>query len=207
MERLTLIGTAATALFRSVREPMKHLATVALILNLGVAPAYAQDESVKMSFSGNGGPSAIDLKQPNSNNVEENVAGTGTLGPFTFRDIRAAATSPQPSSTCSGAFFPSVAGGGILRFQDGSLLKVNLKQGADSGDCIDLVHPMAHCTLTFEIKGGTGRFQDAYGVLTYVETATPVLFDPLGTVVLGTETGEITGTISGVPIGDGQNGQ
>ena len=66
---------------------------------------------------------------------------------------------------------------------------------------------MAHCTLTFEIKGGTGRFQDAYGVLTYVETATPVLFDPLGTVVLGTETGEITGTISGVPIGDGQNGQ
>ena len=207
MERLTPIGTAATALFRSVREPMKHLATVALILNLGVAPAYAQDESVKMSFSGNGGPSAIDLKQPNSNNVEENVAGNGTLGQFTFRDIRAAATSPQPSSTCSGVFFPSVAGGGILRFQDGSLLKVNLKQGADSGDCIDLVHPMAHCTLTFEIKGGTGRFQDAYGVLTYVETATPVLFDPLGTVVLGTETGEITGTISGVPIGDGQNGQ
>ena len=161
----------------------------------------------RLSFSGNGGPSAIDLKQPNSNNVEENVAGNGTLGPFTFRDIRSAATSPQPSSTCSGVFLPSVAGGGILRFQDGSLLKVNLKQGADSGDCIDLVHPMAHCTLTFEIKGGTGRFQDAYGVLTYVETATPVLFDPLGTVVLGTETGEITGTVYGVSIEDGQNGQ
>ena len=207
MERLTLIGTAATALFRSVREPMKHLATVALILNLGVAPAYAQDESVKMSFSGNGGPSAIDLKQPNSNNVEENVAGNGTLGQFTFRDIRAAATSPQPSSTCSGVFFPSVAGGGILRFQDGSLLKVNLKQGADSGDCIDFVHMMAYCTLTFEIKGGTGRFEHASGVLTYAETATPVLFDILDNVVLGTETGEITGTISGVPIEDGQNGQ
>jgi hypothetical protein len=61
--------------------------------------------------------------------------------------------------------------------------------------------------LTFEIKGGTGRFQDASGVLTYAETATPVLFDLLGNVVLGAETGEITGTISGVPIGDGQNGQ
>jgi len=68
---------------------------------------------------------------------------------------------------------------------------------------------MAHCTLTFEIIGGTGRFQDASGVLTYAETATPVLFDLLKNVVLGTETGEITitGTVSGVPIGDGQNGQ
>jgi len=183
---------------------MKHLATVALILNLGVAPAYAQDESVKMSFSGNGGPSAIDLKQPNSNNVEENVAGNGTLGQFTFRDIRAAATSPQPSSTCSGAFFPSASGGGILRFQDGSLLNVNLKPGADSGDCIDFVHMMAHCTLTLEVTGGTGRFQGASGVLTYTETAVPVLAD---NPVFFDETGQITGTISGVQIGDEQNGQ
>jgi hypothetical protein len=57
---------------------------------------------------------------------------------------------------------------------------------------------MAHCTLIFEIKGGTSRFQNASGVLTYAETATPVLFDLLGNVVLTTETGEITGTISGV---------
>ena len=179
---------------------MRYAGTLALMLNVGLASVYAQQTpvDVNMSFSGNGGPSAIDLKQPNSNNVEENVAGNSTLGPFTFRDIRAAATSPQPSSTCSGVFFPNVYGGGILRFQDGSLLRVNLKQGADSGDCIDFVHLMAHCTLTFEIKGGTGRFQDASGVLTYAETATPVLFDLLGNVVLGTETGEITGTISGV---------
>src|SRR5215831_12107332 len=104
-------------------------------------------------------------------------------------------------------FFQVGPGGGILHFQDGSLLNVNLKQGADSGDCIDFVHMMAHCTLTFEINGGTGRFQDASGVLTYAETATPVLFDLLKNVVLGTETGEITitGTVSGVPIGDGQN--
>jgi hypothetical protein len=178
---------------------MKYAATLALMLNVGLASVYAQQTpvNVKMSFSGNGGPSAIDLKQPNSNNVEENVAGNGTLGPFTFRDVRAAATSPQPSSTCSGVFFPSVAGGGILRFRDGSLLKVNLKEGGDSGDCIDIVHLMARCTLTFEIKGGTGRFQNASGVLTYAETALPVLFDLLGNVVLSTETGEFTGTISG----------
>jgi len=179
---------------------MKYAGTLALMLNIGIASVFAQPATlnVNMSFSGNGGPSAIDLKQPNSVNVEENVAGNGALGQFTFRDIRASAASPQPSSTCSGVFFPSLVGGGIFRFHDGSLLKVNLKQGADSGDCIDFVHMVAHCTLIFEIKGGTGRFQNASGVLRYAETATPVLFDLLGNLVLGTETGEITGTISGV---------
>jgi hypothetical protein len=179
---------------------MKYAATLALMLNVCLATVYAQQThlNVKMSFSGNGGSSAIDLKQPNSHNVEENVAGSGTLGPFTFRDVKAAAASPQPSSTCSGVFFPSVAGGGILRFQDGSLLAVNLKAGSDSGDCIDFVHLVAHCTLIFEINGGTGRFQGASGVLTYAETAMPVVFDLSGNFALGTETGAITGTISGV---------
>ena len=174
---------------------MKHIATMALMLNLGVASVYAQQIHVDMTFSGNGGPSAMDLKQPDSNNVEENVAGKGTLGAFTFRDIRAAAMFPQPSTTCSGAFFPAVAGGGILRFRDGSLMKVSLKKG---GDCIDFVQMMARCTLILEIKGGTGRFQDASGVLKYTERAEPVLFDAPGKVAFGTEVGEITGTISGV---------
>ena len=177
---------------------MKQIATVALMLSLGVAGVYAQQRPVKMTFSGNGAPSTIDLKHPNSSTVEENVAGNGTLGPFTFRDLRAAANSPQPSSTCAGVFFPSVAGGGILRFQDGSLLAVNLKAGSDSGDCIDFVHLVAHCTLIFEINGGTGRFQGASGVLTYAETAMPVLFDLSGNVTLVTETGEITAAIFGV---------
>ena len=180
-----------------MKRSMKHITTAALMLNLGVAGVYAQSH-VRMTFSGNGGPSAINLQQPNTNTVEENVAGNGTLGPFTFRDIRAAATAPQASSTCSGVFFPSVAGGGILRFQDGSLLKVNLKEGGDSGDCIDFVNKVGHCTLTLEINGGTGRFQNASGVLTYTETALPVLFDAFGIPALTTETGEIMGTISGL---------
>ena len=66
---------------------------------------------------------------------------------------------------------------------------------------------MARCTLIFEIKGGTGRFVNAHGLLTYTETADPVLFDAPGTAVFGTEVGKITGTVSGVPIGDGQNEQ
>ncbi len=173
---------------------------VALMLNLGVASVYAQpgrpiDVRVKMTFSGNAGPSPINLNQSNTSTGEENVAGDGTLGPFTFRNVSATANTPHPSSACSGLFFPRVAGAGILRFQDGSLLKVNLTQG---GDCIDLVQMVGHCTLTLQISGGTGRFRDASGVLTLSETAHPVLADAFNNPVFFTETGQLTGTVSGM---------
>jgi len=181
---------------------MKHLATMALMLNPGVAGVYAQAGPIKvpvnMTFSGNGAPSPINLNQPNTSTGEENVAGDGTLGRFTFRNVSATANAPHPSSTCSGLYFPRVAGAGLLRFQDGSLLKVNLTQG---GDCIDLVHMVGHCTLTFQINGGTGRFQDASGVLTLTETALPVLADAFNNPVFFTETGQLTGTVSGVAMG------
>ena len=184
-----------------MKRSMKHITTAALMLNLGVAGVNAQSH-VRMTFSGNGGPSAINLQQPNTNTVEENVAGHGRLGPFTFRDVRAVATAPQPSSTCAGVFFPSVAGGGILRFADGSLIKVSLVQG---GDCIDLAAFEGHCTLTLQINGGTGRFENASGTLTYTETAVPVVLDASNNPVLTTEVGKITGTISGVREEEGKD--
>ena len=178
-----------------MKKSMKHISTVALMLSLGVAGIYAQQNPVRMTFSGNGVPNAIDLKHLGANTVEENVVGMGTLGSFTFRDLRAASAVPQPSSACAGLFFPTVAGGGIFRFQDGSLLKVVITGG---GDCIGQVQ--ATCTLTFQVTGGTGRFQGVTGgVLTYTETAVPVFFDGSGMFPgMTTETGEITGTVSGV---------
>jgi hypothetical protein len=177
---------------------MKRLTTLALMGNLAIASAYAQ-RPVNLVFSGTGAASPIDLKQPNTSTSEENVSGSGTLGQFTFRDVRAIAISPQPSATCVGLFFPSVAGAGLLRFQDGSVLTVNLTQG---GDCIDLVHLVGHCTLTLKITGGTGRFKNASGVLTYTETALPLLADASNNPVFFSETGEFTGTISGVATED-----
>ena len=177
---------------------MKQFATLALMLNLGMASAYAQ-HNVKLEFSGTGAASPIDLKQPNTSTSEENVAGNGSLGAFTFRNVSAIALSPQPSSTCLGLFLPRVAGAGVFRFQDGSLLAVSLLQG---GDCIDLVHMMGHCTLTLKISGGTGRFRNASGVLTYTETAVPVLSDAFHNPVFFTETGEVTGKISGLGAGE-----
>ena len=71
------------------------------------------------------------------------------------------------------------------------------------GDCIDLVHMIGHCTLSFEVNGGTGRFQKAKGDLTLTETAKPLLTDAAGNPVFFTEVGQITGTVSGVTDDDG----
>jgi hypothetical protein len=177
---------------------MKYLATMALLLNLGVACVYAEQQSVKMAVSGTSVPSTVNLQQPYTSNSEDDYAGDGTLGSFTYRDVRAVTTTPQPSNTCSGpnkiAGSASV-GAAVFRFQDGSLLKVSLTHETD---CIDLAAGEAHCVLNYQITGGTGRFKDATGVLTLTETVVPVLADALGAPVFFAATGEITGTIFGV---------
>ena len=83
------------------RTVTRTLVLVALMLNLGVAGVYAQQKHVKMTFSGTLEASTLNL-QPDTNTDEQNLAGNGTLGPFTFRELHADPASPQPSSTCSG---------------------------------------------------------------------------------------------------------
>jgi hypothetical protein len=185
---------------------MKHIATVALMLNLGVAGVYAQQRPVKMTFSGTLGTSTLSL-QPNTNTDEQNLAGNGTLGSFTFRELHADPAAPQPSSTCSPGnapprlYYPTVAGGGVFRFQDGSLLTVKLTEGSY---CIDFSTPpvMGHLIATYQITGGTGRFSAASGALTLTATFFPVLFTSANSVALSTSTGEFEGTVSGVAVGD-----
>ncbi len=176
---------------------MKHIATVALMLNLGVAGVYAHEGPVKMTFSGTEGASAINLQIQDTHTGEFNFAGKGTLGSFTFRNVEAEGSFPQQSSTCPATqvYFPTVAGAGVFRFRDGSLLKVKLTEGFD---CIDFVALEAHCTRKFEITGGTRRFKNASGTLILTETASPTLADALNNPVYFIATGEFTGTISGV---------
>src|SRR5215467_9396232 len=103
---------------------MKHITTVALMLNLGVAGSYAQQQPLKMTLSGSKLATTIDLG-PNTRTDEVQLAGNGTLGPFTFRGLRTDATIPQSLGRCgdgSGPILRVVAGGGVFRFQDGSLL-------------------------------------------------------------------------------------
>src|SRR5262245_53548334 len=70
------------SLLQKAGNTMKHSATMALMVTLGVTGVYAQQRPVRMTFSGNGSGNAIDLKYSGATTVEENVAGIGTLGAF-----------------------------------------------------------------------------------------------------------------------------
>src|ERR1700756_1667899 len=87
---------------RKQETQMKYIAAMALMLNLGVATVYAQRYPVKMGFSGTVAASAVNLHHPSTTTDEENYAGNGSLGSFTFRNVRAITAFPQSSSTCSG---------------------------------------------------------------------------------------------------------
>jgi hypothetical protein len=178
---------------------MKRIATlkttVALMLNLGVASVYAQHVPLTLSFSGTAVSSTINL-QPGAVASEYNIVGSGTLGTFTFRTVEA---SSVPPGACPGINH-SYAGAGVFRFEDGSLLMVNLTQGSD---CLQFTStgPVAHCTRTFQITGGTGRFKNASGgTIALTETVLAVLFDASSNPVLFAATGEMTGAVSGVAM-------
>ena len=189
---------------------MKRIATMALMLHLGVAGLYAQDAqersaNVRMTFSGTMLATTINLKD-NTITDDVNLAGDGSLGPFTFRELHADTLTPQqPPATCSTPlFFRVETGAGVLRFQDGSLLVVNLvklPEGQEGGICIDLAAGMARLTETYEITRGTKRLKRASGTLTLTATVIPVLFNAAGGAQFLTSTGKFEGTISEGPDG------
>ncbi|HEX8711511.1 MAG TPA: hypothetical protein VF730_06535 [Terracidiphilus sp.] len=176
---------------------MKRILTATLMLAFGVAAAYSQEIPVNTTLSGSGAPSTVNL-QTGTGVSEYSLAGKGTLGQFTLRVVSAGAASPQPSDTCSGLYVPVLAGEGVLRSQDGSLLKLNLTAGSD---CINLALGQALCIRIFDIIGGTGRFSGASGgTVTLTMTVAPVVPYKFG---FFTVTADMSGTISG--IGDQQD--
>ena len=174
---------------------MKYIATVALMFNVGVAGVYAQEWPVKMTFSGTNVATTINL-QPNTVTDEQHSAGNGTFGSFTFRELHADGPAPQPPSGCSGPNFAVVAGAGVFRFQDGSLLIVAVVDGAG---CVNPAAGNAAISVNYQITGGTGRFEGASGALTYTATLKAVLFNASNAPAVLTLTGQIEGTVSGRP--------
>jgi len=124
---------------------------------------------------------------------ETQLAGTGTLGAFTFRELHADGPGAQ-AATCPGPRFPVLAGAGVFRFQDGSLLIVTVTDGSG---CVVPAERHAVLTVNYKITGGTGRFTDASGNLTMTATLAAILFNsatpPAPALLINT--GEFEGTL------------
>jgi hypothetical protein len=181
----------------SARIPVKQLATVALMFSLGAAASNAQQRPIAGSFSGTGAPSAI-VVQPQqglTNTFEYSFEGNGTLGPFAFRAFTASAAAEKPAGSTCAIYASVVAGEGVLRSQDGSVLMVNSATGTD---CIEFLPtgPIAHCTRTFKIARGAGRFSNASGddtdTITFSFTVLP------SSILSGITDGQMSGTLSRV---------
>jgi hypothetical protein len=99
---------------------------------------------------------------------------------------------------CSGSnslAFSFVAGAGVYRFNDGSLLTYKIKDGSS---CVDFTAASANTTVTQQITGGTGRFKNATGTLTLTTLGSyPLLFDASGQqpALVVFPNGEVTGTL------------
>jgi hypothetical protein len=185
---------------------MKRIASMTLTLSLGVAGMYAQQRPVNGSFLGISVPSAVILV-PGAFNSEYNFAGNSPVGRFVFRTLSASVPSTAPANaSCPGGYGAAVVGSGVFRFEDGSLLLVNLTGGTD---CITLVpQPEAHCVRNFQIASGTGRFASATGTITFAETLVPALAGTPDIPAFYAITGDLTGSISGVAMDQGpQNSQ
>jgi hypothetical protein len=200
---------------------MKHLTTAALMLSLGIASPYAQqaaeehsrDGRVGMKFSGSTMSTTLALA-PNTLNHESHVAGSSSLGPFTYRGLWADDPASQSPGSCGSGFGPNfrvVAGGGVFRFEDGSLLTVQLTEGTACIDIADPAHPVGRQFETYQITGGTGRFKHVAATcgataedctLQLTATRAVVLFDSAGAAKFLTFTGAFQGTVPHFNKGD-----
>lgn len=149
--------------------------------------------AVRMTFSGSMIPTAIEVKKDTITD-EELLQGDSSFGPFTFRKLRTDSAHSEPASCGAGfgASVPVVAGGGVVRFEDGSLLMVTIAEGVL---CVDFQHLVGHLTETYQITGGTGRFNGASGTLQLTATLKPVLFSDSNAAVLLTTVGELKGAV------------
>jgi hypothetical protein len=200
---------------------MRHLTTVALMLSLGIASLYSQQSAeehsrggrVRMKFSGSTMATTLAIA-PNTLNHESHLAGDSSLGSFTYRGLWADDPGSRSIDNCGSGFGPNfriVAGGGVFRFEDGSLLTVQLTEGTLCVDIADPANPVGRQFETYQITGGTGRFKRAAAscgvtaaecILHLTATRGLVLRDSSGAPTLFTFTGEFQGTLPHFATGD-----
>jgi hypothetical protein len=185
---------------------MKHIATAALMLSLGVAGINAQPGPVNMTLSGSSVGSTITLQGTPAD--EYQLTGNGPLGSFHLRVVsisRPSSPAPISCSSSSNIYLSAVDGAAVFS-QGGDVLKLHLTGGSD---CIDVAANHALCIRSFLVTGGSGRFAHASGALTLTMTVAPVLADgPPTNPVFFSVNGTLTGLVAGVAADQGsQNSQ
>lgn len=175
---------------------MKYIATLTLMFLLAIPAVYAQENPVKMTYSGSELTTAFLLQGPDTVIAgEEKLAGNGSLGQFTYRALRGDdVTTLTITDACPNGNIPVTEGEGIFRFSDGSLMTVQITGGSI---CID-ANQIGHLTETYQVTGGTGRFKRASGDLSLAGTLNVVLSDASGNPLLLTNIGKFDGTVLGV---------
>ena len=181
--------------------PTRTLVLTALMLYLGVAGAYAQQKPVKMTFSGTNVATTINL-QANTVTDETHLAGGGSLGPFTFRELHADGAAAAAPSGCTGPYFGVLKGAGVFQFLDESLLIVTVTGGSG---CVNRAAGTAGLIVNYQVNGGTGRFTGASGSITMSATIMPILANAAGAPAFLTNTGTFEGTVIRAARGDGQD--
>jgi hypothetical protein len=171
---------------------LRILATAALVLTFGVAAGNAQDNEVRMKSSGPELVTAVN-QGTNTTTCEEKLEGDGSLGHFTYRGLRADSNNFTITNACPNGNLAVTTGAGIFRFSDGSLMSVNITGGSI---CIDANY-FGHLTETYQVTGGTGRFQNATGELSHTATLNVILSDASNNPLLLTHTGWFNGTVVG----------
>lgn len=177
---------------------MKRLEIMAFMLLVGGAVGYAQQNPVQLKASGSEQTVPF-IVNGSTAGGKESLSGQGSLGKFTFEGLRADSNDVATTAACPDGDIPVVGGAGIFRFSDGSLLAVTVTGG---DICID-ANGFGHLTDTYQVMGGTGRFQNATGTLTHTATLNVILFEDTGNPILLTNTGNFGGTVSGVAGGQG----
>src|ERR1700758_1713647 len=85
------------------RLTMKRISTLALVLTFGAAGVQARDLHVHMTFSGTQTNFAlqVNLAPGTGPTGEATLAGSGSLGPFTYREVGTSTAAPT-SFGCAG---------------------------------------------------------------------------------------------------------
>jgi hypothetical protein len=198
---VTKVTTSYLLRFRGGKLMRTHRFVIGVVLGIGLAVAAdsieAKDKSFHASFAGTI-INKDDFSFTGTPGSYSTVAGKSTLGPYTAQSVFEA--SPD-GNTCtlpgggSGVQFVVTGEVFVLSFTEKEeQVFLNLNPSGQPA-CVDPATGVTLGQLTFDINGGTGRFEGATGTLVKTLKVIGVAPSPPGKGLFSSFTGTFDGTI------------